>query len=86
MKRAYTAPVDSERCDAQAVTAANGEGCRCMHRSRHGKFCQQHAYQRAAGAMKAALAALTQPATFPADIEAARSYLRGALSELGEES
>jgi hypothetical protein len=42
--RAYTAPIDSERCIAKARTAVKGEGARCMHRAvKATRYCRQHA-------------------------------------------
>lgn len=51
-KRAYTAPVDSERCEAAIKHGAIAkEGARCMHRRVAGsKFCKQHELARHAGA------------------------------------
>ena len=43
-RRNYTAPLESDRCDAQAVTALGGEGCRCMRRKIKGaNVCSVHA-------------------------------------------
>ena len=43
-RRNYTAPLESDRCDARAVTALGGEGCRCMRRKIKGaNVCSVHA-------------------------------------------
>ena len=42
-RRRYTAPLDSERCVAQADTAAGNDGGVCMHRRKYGALCTQHA-------------------------------------------
>lgn len=87
MKRAYTAPKDSERCQAHADTAAGNDGGQCTHRRKYGTLCQQHA----ARAYLEALKALQQcyehlgwnPAKVPAYVaEDARAF----LSKFGESS
>jgi hypothetical protein len=89
-KRAYTAPIDSERCIANAVTAAGNEGGRCMHRSRYGRLCQQHAanaYPKLIEALQLIERAFWTDGESKAEcIADLRSIAKAALRELGGEA
>jgi hypothetical protein len=41
-KRAFTAPLQEERCEGNVVLS-DGSGAQCMHKKQKGrKFCRQH--------------------------------------------
>ncbi len=94
MKRAYTAPVDSERCEAHADTAAGNEGGRCMHRRKYGALCQQHAARAYPKLVEVLRAELTERDAAAEDTQHSvrRVYeqergasIRALLRELGED-
>jgi len=62
--RPYTAPLDEDRCSANAATAAGNEGGRCMHRRIKGcKLCGQHAavaYTQLVEALQSMVSAMHQ--------------------------